>query len=722
MPKTYQVKVSDGGRLLTSPAVSLENVGESNYTQKTNWRRSNDQEIRREGWVKFAPVVPGGPSQYIFDGTELVLKLAELVRPNGERVIVGASRTLIKKFDVAGQVWTTIGSGYSASGLRWQTTTLNGYLILNNGVDLPVSYRVEDATVTPIYELREVGIVSAGRIANYNGFLFIADIVEFKAVFLDKWMNGFASYVATSTVAKVADFAIVSGDSGKQFDVTTGATDIVATLPNPVAAPTFWTWIKKVDAGAGIVSTSPETVGDEVALTAINDIALVWSDGTRYIAKVFAGGVIPATAPYGLVPEEFTNHLPYAIAWSDYGEPTHWAPVFDVYMPAASTTLNLPFPTSVFVPNETRVAVIGGGPDGGTLGGQSDTPNGVLITAVVGNVITLEETTDITLTYPRTVQVTRFGDVSTFSGRALLQGDGSRITALLELQGQLMIYRETGIYTGRFTADVTAPFTFKPIYQGYSVPLWGDCIASPDGEFHLYPGVGRRFFQFDGATEPKPFRACDDARNLFFNGVVDQDECFVVDNPLTSEWWFCGPERVFAYDTEFSTVSEIDAVISAATIARRPSGVDTWYVLGIGSNVYTYGLVNGVAPLNTWLRDGAVAVPVLRSGLNPMGDQSSEKDILNYTPILSSPSPDAALEIQISTTWNPSQDPTPLLDPVAELPTPQGENFIAMLFRGIYFQDSITVTDIRDIDVRLSARIWEVDNFVRAPGVPRVNI
>jgi hypothetical protein len=718
--KQFPVRIADGGNLLTQPAVSLENVGENNFTQITNWRRNKDQLQRREGWLKFEPVT--GASQYIFDGTELVLKLAELIRPNGERVIVGVSRTLIKKFDVDTGTWTTIGSGYSAGGLRWQTITMNGFLVMNNGVDLPVSYRVEDATVTPIYEMREVGIASVGRIAEYNGFFFVADIVEVQDVFLNQWMNGFGSYVASSTVAKVASFAVVSGDSHKQFDVTTGGVDMIATLPDPVADPTFWIWIRKADAGVGIVSTSPETAGDAVALAAIGDIALVWSDGARYVSKVFAGGVIPATSPYGLVPASITNHLPYAVAWSDYGEPTHWAPLFDVYMPAASTTLNLPFPTNAFIPNKTRVAVIGGGPDGGTLGGQSTTPNGVLVTAVVGNAITIEETTDITNIYPRTVQVTRWSDVSTFVGRALLQGDGSRITGMLALQGQLMIYRETGIYTCRFTGDATAPFTFKPIYSGYNVPMWGDCIASPNGEFHVYPGIGRRFYQFDGATEPAIYAKCDDARNLFFDdSLLDSAECFALDSVLTKEAWFCRPGKVMALDIEFQTVSGIDAQIDAGTIARRPGGVDTWWVIGIGKNIYTYGLVNGVDSIHTWLRDGVVAVPVLKSGLNSMGEQTVEKDILNYTPLLGSPSPDAALEVQIASTWNPSQPPVDLLNPVAELPTPQGDNFIALLYRGIYFQDTITVTDQRDIDVRISARLWEVD-YLRAPGVPRLNI
>ena len=61
--------------------------------------------------------------------------------------------------------WVTIGTGYSPFGQRWQAVTLNGYLILNNAVDLPCWYIYGDAAVTPMYQLREVVWRGVGRIA-----------------------------------------------------------------------------------------------------------------------------------------------------------------------------------------------------------------------------------------------------------------------------------------------------------------------------------------------------------------------------------------------------------------------------------------------------------------------------------------------------------------------------------------------------------------------------
>lgn len=74
--------------------------------------------------------------------------------------------------------WIIIGNGYSASGNRWEHVDINGYSVFNNGVDLPVTYRVEDSAVVPIYEMREQGILSVGTIAQTAGVLFCADIAE----------------------------------------------------------------------------------------------------------------------------------------------------------------------------------------------------------------------------------------------------------------------------------------------------------------------------------------------------------------------------------------------------------------------------------------------------------------------------------------------------------------------------------------------------------------
>lgn len=719
--KTFPVRVLDGGRLVTT--FSTDNVGAANYVRKLNLRRQKDQEIRREGWEKFF-----GSTQYVFDGTETLLRLAELVRPNGDRVWVGASRTQIKKYDTGTATWVDIRGGltFSPDGNRWQAVRINGYLILNNGVDLPVSYRVEDAAVTQLYELRQIGIAAVGRIVEYNGFMEIADLLEIKGDQLETFLNGYSNYTVADTQVKAANFSIVEADTRDQFNVTTGASTITATLPAMDATDRVYFWLKKVDGGAGSLVTSPVIADEAVVLDAVNDTALVWWTGTAWAARVFPSGTIPTYDPYGIPPAAITQRLPTFVANSEFGEPTKWAPLFTAVMPAAGTTIYLSSVPSTWTAGQTRVAVINGGPAGATLGGQTGYEDGVLVTAIGafdpvngGVPITIEVTTDTSLTYPRAVQVTRWTDLSTLVARYNLQGDGSAIIGLETLGEQLIIFRTTGIYIGRYSGDATNPFIFRPSYQGPNVPFSGDCVGSVNGDYLLYPSVQGRFCAFDGTSWPEFHAVTDDARSLFFDDLLPDDEVWCVNNPMTRELWFMRPDLTFCHDYEFGTVSEMDEQIDAAAFGQRPGSLDQWFVMGIGRFTYVYGLVTGADPITTWLRDGDVPTAILRSGLIDAKDPVNEKTLLMYCPVLASPSPDVAIQVQLYGTYSPSVTPVALMNPPENLPTPAGEAFFSTAYDQIYFADQITLTDDRDVDFRLVSRQFEMDRIGTGGGVPR---
>ncbi len=713
MARDYPILVATqgNGNLLTQPSVSLENVGDGSYSAKVNFRRQGDQEIRREGWIKFRPNLsqPVG-QQYIWDGADNLLKLAEIVRPNGDRAIVGASATQIKRFNTTTFQWDVIGSGYSVSGARWQVESINGYLILNNTVDLPCYFRVEYNAVVPMYEMRDVGIASVGNISQLSGFLKCLNVVMIDGNQLNQWMTGYPNYVNTGIITENTNFSATAGNTTKQFNVTTAGSALVLTLPAVQPAPTWWILVKKVDAGVGSLVTSPVILDQTLTLDSINDTALIWSDGVSYFAKFFEGGVIPAANAYGLVPSDIVNHIPYRVTWSAPGYPVNWAPQYPIYMAGASATLTLPFATSVLKVGDL-VGVIGGGPNGGTLGGTSAYPNGVPIVTIAGNQVTLAISTDAGNTYPATVRLVRWADIGSLVGFYDVQGDGSAIVGAEALQGKLMIYKETSIFVDTYVAIAGAPFTFVEKYVGTNTPIFGDCIASMNGQYHMYPGTGNRFYIFDGITYPIIHTPTDNARDLFFNGITNNTAAWAIENPLTKEIWFCRPGLVFAFDYQKNTVAQIDTQIDAAVFCKRPGSNDDWIVLGIAGNTYTYGLVAGVTPITTWLRDGAAAVPQIQSGLITASTQMNEKLLIEYTPLLSSPSPDMAISVQISTTYNPSAPLVAQMSPAAALPDPQGNNYMPCAFQGIYFQDLITVTDARDMDCRLSGRILKVQDI-----------
>lgn len=85
--------------------------------------------------------------------------------------------------------WIVIGSGYSDLGHRWETVSINGYMVFNNGIDLLCTYRVEELSVVPIYELRENGIAMINTISEINGILMGADVSEIQPDQLANWFN-----------------------------------------------------------------------------------------------------------------------------------------------------------------------------------------------------------------------------------------------------------------------------------------------------------------------------------------------------------------------------------------------------------------------------------------------------------------------------------------------------------------------------------------------------
>jgi len=86
--------------------------------------------------------------------------------------------------------WVRIGE-FKGDGKRWQAVNAEEYTIFNNEVDLPVVYRVGDAEVIPMYELREVGVANVGCIAGYAAMLFSGDVTEIKEEAFNRIMSPF---------------------------------------------------------------------------------------------------------------------------------------------------------------------------------------------------------------------------------------------------------------------------------------------------------------------------------------------------------------------------------------------------------------------------------------------------------------------------------------------------------------------------------------------------
>lgn len=217
MPSRYTpttLRPTNGGQLSTRPSQEVSSV--NNYVIKENWRRDLDQEIRREGWLYFQPAVDRELGTQHLAVNSPVTLLHMVRRPNGRTAVIAAAGDKLYRFfaledplyfvdeymeddciyiDCEQADWIVIGEGFNTTEAhRWEAVDINGWVVLNNGVDLPVSYRVEDYAVKPLKELRENGVVSVGTIAAYNSMLVCADTTELRDDYFDLIMNGADPY------------------------------------------------------------------------------------------------------------------------------------------------------------------------------------------------------------------------------------------------------------------------------------------------------------------------------------------------------------------------------------------------------------------------------------------------------------------------------------------------------------------------------------------------
>src|SRR3990167_1343490 len=221
-PFSFKVGSPNAGRLITS--LSPDSVQPSDYTLKREFRRELDAEIRREGYDQFWPNRDIAIGDQPFPNSiqdEAITGLWEARSTTGKTAVLAATPTKLYRYfglengeyvstdpndylfapqpqipayitpntapnvpsytpywDDNPGVWIQIGEGFSTDGHRWEAILLNGFITFNNGVDLPVTYRLEEFEVRPMYELREQGIASVGTIEEMANRLLAADITE----------------------------------------------------------------------------------------------------------------------------------------------------------------------------------------------------------------------------------------------------------------------------------------------------------------------------------------------------------------------------------------------------------------------------------------------------------------------------------------------------------------------------------------------------------------
>lgn len=941
MPTKYStvtLRPKMGGQLVTN--VSTDESGLFNYSEKREWRRYLERELRREGNDYFVPntTIPVGtqpfptnvpvdltpPGNYGITADTIVTKTGytyrwvkgdhevsltngssvytvstdfqadgesvlvtqtlnliprtyQLIeydpinlihmarRPNGKTaVIVGTPTTLYRYFgledgayydlapdgfpyfqnspapdapyydDNTGE-WITIGTGFSMEGQRWEAVSINGWSVFNNGVDLPVSYRVEDQEVVPLYELRESGIASVGCIAELTGILMLFDISEIQdepltelfdplgvrrsgaimasvsanvvratsdfftnadvgrtVVFDDgtarditgnltastmtvsgstdptplqrfklqtKAVQPGSSYSDLTTASQAsASFNIVSsvaiflpGDVGKLFRYINGWSAVITIVTDnqhitvDTAAPVAFTTmpfflVSQPDfASADWIVTTPADVFD----VTMEGKLISWDDGTqRRIVTFIDARNVYVDSDYSIdsdligienpdtylayTRKEFINRIQYRTMWSMPELPRRFSPIYLGSMAAGERTLKLTAEAKSIEIGD-QLVVVGAGASGGNL-----TANVAFISA--NRVIALDETAETDVIE---APVQKEDAVSSIVGYEDLQDDSSAIIKALELQGEMVIYKDTAIVFAKYTGNVAQPFTFslKRVPSTYGL-FYKNTLIGVNGSSHLYAGRNS-FYRLDLVNRfPTTDNVLELAKDLFFNNarLTDSRWIFSADNIITKEIFLvtypylaANPDKVLCLDYQQNTVSTTNIVISAACSVKRPEStvstgpVEDWFVMGTPSGtVLLYGAVSvpdsSLQPSPSrqiWYRRDNNPYSATKSGyqgrltscLSDFNAPFVEKDIRSLVLLLSTMSPNAPVTWDLLDTRNTNE---PAIVKASKVfATPNSKNLFPVFFRQNYFAHRVTIDGL-DNPLEIEAVILEV--------------
>jgi hypothetical protein len=314
------VKPSQGGALLS--ALSSEAIGVANYDIKRNWRKYLDRELRSEGFVQFCPKMFDGVIPLPATAEDITLSIM-LRHPNGRTAVIVGTATQIWRYAgledplyvLAGWVeqyyytetataWELIGDGFAAVARRWEAHQVNGYLILNNASDLPVTYRLTDDWVKPIYELRELAIASVGTICIYNTCLFCFDLSQIKDGVFEELM----APVASAVDAYVLGVADSLPDTATINDGTPGVAGNVITASG-----------SSFNSAAGFTGMEGRTIrmfnGVERKIVTVNSPTEAVLDGSAVLVEPTVKFFIPRDTAFNDYYYDFCIQPRYADLW-----------------------------------------------------------------------------------------------------------------------------------------------------------------------------------------------------------------------------------------------------------------------------------------------------------------------------------------------------------------------------------------------------------------------
>jgi hypothetical protein len=350
---------------------------------------------------------------------------------------------------------------------------------------------------------------------------------------------------------------------------------------------------------------------------------LVWSDGesrqitqfisaTQVLTDTFiahATGLFGVTNPaaYGTFDNAaLINRYQYRTLWSMPNLPRRFGSIVPASIAAGSNVGTFQFPVMSFAAGQP-ITFVGAGASGGNLLAT------IVYIAPGGLNFVLSVDAQTTATLQGVEQSDAEGSIVGFYD---LQDDGSGILRMMPLKAALVVYKETSIFLGLYTGQVSSPFQFQQVKIGQNgggrCLYFRWCLQNVKEEFHLYAGA-TGFWKFDLINQdPMEHQGMALCADLFFSqaSLSDTDSVFSWANDVAQEVWFVvpnsGPDAALVWDWFRDTCSTTGAVITAGeTIVKPLAGVSPdpgikWGMMGMpDGSVTVYGLTNEAPVFDT---------------------------------------------------------------------------------------------------------------------------
>jgi hypothetical protein len=641
----FSVMATEGGQLVAG-SNSEDTAGAANYTEKVNFRRETDGEVRREGWERLKL------DEYVDNlGTDDPVRLVYQFLSDEELVIVAASGDKIYRLNESTETWVVIAEGLqyidSATHVveprRWEVLSIDGYCIFNNGADLPLIYRNGWSCAYPIYGIRERGIVRCGTITEFDGRLWLADMTYIDE---DSDPDAFTDWMQNAT---------------EPYGLPENESFSTPTYNSPHSIE-YSAW--RLADNISVAKASPYLFGQvyngEVSVmngSTLAEIKLPYELGGANTSN----SLNPYHASTSI--EAGTIKIGDSIRMSIDTTPGQTTPNYVVYDGVVSSM--------TLVGGETKIALTTPAANPGALTASGDDQSSVSVPEV-GEPLQL-----ILLKEPDTFS--QDADLQKESADGLsFPEDGSQILKMVKLADKLLVYRQTG-YLAISRGNTQSAYFFEEKYRGERVADFRNTIITIDSQRQLFAGYNGVFIVTPAAVEPTPFQPHMMGPEFWRNITRQEIEyCWACENSLTQEIFIIAPVGiklddstgmkldwgVIAYDMIYGTLSQIDAAMtSACNLFPTPKISSRWFILSThvvenendmytdsellreedkeftsaGSKImrYSYGpavenIFGNTQPYRSFRRDGADYISRIKYGKNDFGDKFSEKMLRSY--------------------------------------------------------------------------------------------